>query len=164
MFARVLCILPTSGTTMKMRRASTISIGRSFQEKRGQEVCGYSIFTDDKGRPNIHVMESGHIDEIKKMVLARMKNSPTPWTNPLFEPEMRKKTVVRRHWKMEPMSAEIAQAIEHEERTEAGDVISKEETDKLMDEILNNADLPEPGSEEGKKLSAELDALAMKQE
>ena len=137
-----------------------------FSDKRGAEICGYSIFTDDKGRPNIHVMESAHIDDIKKMVLARMKGSSSPWSDKLFEPEMRKKTVVRRHWKMEPMSAEIAQAIEHEERTEAGDVISKEENDKIMDEILNNANLPnpDPGSEEGKKLSAELDALAMKQE
>jgi len=136
----------------------------NFVDKRGKEICGYSIFTDDKGVPNIHVMESAHIDEIKKMVLARMKNAQTPWTNPLFEPEMRKKTVVRRHWKMEPMSAEIAEAIGHEERTEAGDVISKEENDKIMDEIINQTTLPDPNSPEGKKLSAELDKLSMEQE
>lgn len=140
-----------------------------FTQKRGNEICGYSIFTDDKERPNIHVMETFHINAIKDMVLARMKNS-SPWKNPLFEPEMRKKTVVRRHWKMEPMSAEIAAVIDHEERTEMGDVITKEENDKIIEEIIDMGsvqpgdEMPDPKSEEGKKLATELDAQAAKQE
>lgn len=141
-----------------------------FGKDRGQEVCGYSIFTDNNNIPNIHVMESYHIDAIKEMVLARMRGRKTPWENSLFEPEMRKKTVTRRHWKLEPMSAEIAEAITHEELTEAGETISKEEHERIIDEILTKGavqkedDFPDPQSEEGKKLSAELDSVAASQE
>lgn len=142
-----------------------------FSDERGNEICGYSIFTDMKGNPNIHVMETSHINKIKQMVLARMKGSSTPWNDKLFEPEMRKKTVVRRHWKYEPMSAEIAEVIENEERNEAGDVPSKEEQDKAFDDIMNlgateenpSSTMPDPKSEEGKKLSQELDAAAASQ-
>jgi phage RecT family recombinase len=141
----------------------------NFKVNRGQEVCGYSIFTDRNRIPNIHVMESAHIEEIKKMVLARMGGSSTPWKDKLFEPEMRKKTVVRRHWKYEPMSAEIAEVIENEERNEAGDVPSQEEQEKAFDDIMNLGEkepssMPDPKSEEGKKLAAELDAIAANQE
>lgn len=103
------------------------------QKDRGQEVCGYSVFTDVKDHfSQIHVMESFHIDDIKKMVLARMKTSSTPWKDPLFEPEMRKKTVIRRHAKTEPFSTEIARVIEHEERDERG-----EGSETIFDEIAD---------------------------
>lgn len=143
---------------------------RKFGEDRGKELCGYSIFTDNNNIPNIHVMDSVHINAIKEMVLARMKGRKTPWTDPIGEPEMRKKTVTRRHWKLEPMSAEIAEAITNEELTEAGETISKEEHERIIDEILTKGavqkedDFPDPQSEEGKKLSAELDSVAASQE
>jgi phage RecT family recombinase len=137
-----------------------------FMEKdRGREIFGYSIFTDTQGNPNIHVMESAHIDDVKKIVKARMGENFAycPWGNPVFEPEMRKKTVIRRHWKTEPMSAEIASVLETEEKTERGEVPTKEENDKAIDYILQNfAVEPDSQSEEGKKLNAELDRLAAK--
>lgn len=88
---------------------------------RGKEIFVYSIFTDETGKPNVHIMESSHVDKIKAMVKARMKDKQTPWDNELFEPEMRKKTCIRRHWKYEPKSAEIAQVIDYEERVERGE-------------------------------------------
>lgn len=127
------------------------------EKERGREICGYSIFEDIGGTPHIHIMDTYHIDEIKKLVLARMKDSSTPWKDHLFEPEMRKKTVIRRHWKTEPMSAEIAEAIETEEKNESGEVPSEKDTEKAFDNILESV---EPGSEEGKKLSQELDMQA----
>jgi phage RecT family recombinase len=112
-----------------------------FMEKdRGREIFGYSIFTDVQGNPNIHVMESAHIDDIKKIVKARMGDNFAycPWGSATFEPEMRKKTVIRRHWKMEPMSAEIAAVIETEEKAERGEVSSIQENEAGIDYILEN--------------------------
>lgn len=113
----------------------------SKQADRGREIFGYSIFTDERGRPNIHIMESWHIEDIKKLVLARMGGKSTPWSDKLFEPEMRKKTVIRRHWKTEPMSAEIAQVIEHEEALERGDALKEKhpELEEIMDGLISGA-------------------------
>lgn len=111
--------------------------------KRGKEICGYSIFEDMQGIPHFHIMESEHIDGIKKMVLARMNGRQTPWIDPLFEPEMRKKTIIRRHWKTEPMSSEIARAINHEENTENGIVDTPEEIDDKIDKILEGTGIQE---------------------
>lgn len=110
---------------------------------RGKEICGYSIFEDSDGVPHFHIMESAHIDGIKKMVLGRMKNAKTPWKDPLFEPEMRKKTVVRRHWKMEPMSSEIATTINNEEKVENGIVSTPEEVEEQIESIIENTQQPE---------------------
>jgi phage RecT family recombinase len=92
-----------------------------MQKDRGAEYCVYSLIFDADNLPHIHVMESYHVDEIKKMVLARMAGSQSPWTNELFEPEMRKKTCIRRHCKTSPMSLELATAIEAEETIERGE-------------------------------------------
>jgi len=133
------------------------------EKDRGKEICVYSCFQDEKsGFNQIQVMESFHVDEIKKMVLARMKGASTPWTDKLFEPEMRKKTGIRRHAKTEPFSEYIARVIEHEESDERGvNTIDKHEE---LDGILDNVEMPDPSSEEGKKLSAELDAVAAAQQ
>jgi recombination protein RecT len=104
--------------------------------KKGPEICGYSIFEDMDKIPHFHVMDHAHIEGIKELVLSRMRGRPTPWNDPLFEPEMRKKTVIRRHWKTEPMSSEIAQAIEYEENVENGTVSTPEEIDETIEEIL----------------------------
>jgi recombination protein RecT len=92
------------------------------KKMRGKELFGFSCFTHANGFQSYHIMETYHIDEIKKLVLARMGASSSPWKDDLFELEMRKKTVIRRHWKTEPMSAEIARIIDHEENTERGEV------------------------------------------
>jgi recombination protein RecT len=90
------------------------------EANRGKELFGYSIFTDADGMPHIHIMQSSRIDAIKKLVLARTPKSP--WANDLFEPEMRKKTVIRQQWKTEAWSVEVVRAMEHEESIERGEV------------------------------------------
>lgn len=91
------------------------------KKDRGRELFGFSCFTKKEGS-SYHIMESYHIDDIKKLVLARMGTSSTPWKNELFEPEMRKKTVLRRHCKTEPMSYEILKATDYEEGLERGEI------------------------------------------
>lgn len=141
-----------------------------INHEKEKELFGYSIFTDNDNRHNVHVMPSYHIEAIKRMVLARMNGASTPWSDDLFEPEMRKKTVIRRHWKTEPMSPSIAEAITHEEQNENGDVLTERENEIIMEEILDgefnkdqhdqtNGIYPDRNSPEGKKLEKELNEL-----
>jgi recombination protein RecT len=131
-----------------------------IEKVRGKEICCYSVISDGE-HEQIHVMDSFHIDEIKKIVLARMKESDTPWKNPLFEPEMRKKTCLRRHQKYEPVSSEMARVIEHEERDERGDVAIDEHPELEGLEVPDNL-MPkdEPIGENAKNLGKTLDAQA----
>jgi recombination protein RecT len=129
------------------------------KKDRGKEIFGYSIFTDSDGNPNIHIMESWHIEDIKKLVMARMSGSSTPWSNPLFEPEMRKKTVIRRHWKTEPMSVEIARVIDNEEHIEQGKIFKEQhpELEGIIDDILAKNEeqvVPEMSAENAEFLKA----------
>jgi len=101
--------------------------------KDNPERLAYSIFQSKDGI-DIHVMPSYHIDKIKKMVLARTPKSP--WANELFEPEMRKKTCLRRHWKLMPMSPEVARVMECEERLERGDVSGFKIAHPELEEVL----------------------------
>jgi len=133
-----------------------------LDNNRGKELFAYSVFTDRAtGFCQVHTMRSDHINKIKQLVLARMKTSSTPWKDPLFEPEMRKKTCVRRHSKTEPFSVEMALVIHHEEQDELGNhVVDKHpELDGIIDQIN-----PDPASSEGKKLAAELDREAAQSE
>lgn len=110
-----------------------------LETNRGRELFIYSIFADQNGVPNVHVMDSQHVDKIKAMVLARTPNSP--WANALFEPEMRKKTCIRRHWKTEPKSVEIAQVMEYEEKIESGEVIKEQHTELegIIDDLIDRS-------------------------
>lgn len=123
------------------------------ENNRGKEICAYSVFTDtNTNYHQIHVMESKHIDDIKKIVLARMGKSKTPWLDKLFEPEMRKKTCVRRHSKTEPFSEQITQIIHHEEENEMG--ISNVQKHVELDNILENEIFPDVETENSKLLNS----------
>jgi phage RecT family recombinase len=139
-----------------------------LENNRGRELFAYSVFTRrDTGFAQIHTMRSSHIDDIKNIVLARMGSSMSPWKDPLFEPEMRIKTCIRRHSKYEPFSVEMASVIKHEEENEIGNtpVDFHEELEGIIDQTKSGINyLPDPKSEEGKKLSAELDVMAAQQE
>jgi hypothetical protein len=52
---------------------------------------------------------------------------------------MRKKSPLRRHWKTQPKSEEVAYIIEHEEATERGDHLKYDhpELAEIMDEIID---------------------------
>lgn len=58
---------------------------------RGPELFGYSCFQKVDGSCNYHVMESYHIDDIKKMVQARMNGKKTPWDDKLLNLKCAKK-------------------------------------------------------------------------
>jgi len=116
---------------------------------RGKLIFGYSIFTDTSDSPHIHVMTAKHLKDIEKIVLARTPKSP--WANPVYLPEMQKKTVTRQHWKTEPWSVEIAKEIEREENLERGEPV-KENHPELAGVI--------DGMIEDSKLNHELDMQA----
>ncbi len=110
----------------------------TWSEEKGHEICGFSIVTMSDGSCFIHPMETSRIDKIKKMVLQRTPKSP--WADSLGEPEMRKKTVIRRHCKTLPMSTEMAQAVEQEEQVERGE-IPKYTADEI-EGVLDKLDIP----------------------
>jgi recombination protein RecT len=97
-------------------------------------VCSFA--TMDNGKCFINKMESERIDEIKKIVLQRTPKSP--WANSLYEPEMRKKTVIRNHAKTLPCSLELQTAIDHEEQVERGDFQAIKE--EIIDNVMSNVD------------------------
>lgn len=119
------------------------------ESDRGKLLFGYSIFTDSLDTPHIHVMTAKHLEEIKKIVLARTPKSP--WSNPVYLPEMQKKTVTRQHWKTEHWSVEIAKEIEREENIERGEPV-KENHSELAGVI--------DGMIDDSKLNQELDLQA----
>lgn len=124
---------------------------------RGKRLFGYSIITDKQDHNFIHVMPGYHIDDIKKLVLARMKGSSTPWENSLFEPEMERKTVTRQHLKYEQLSSEIAAVTEHEEANERGEIKQENHTelagiiDGMMDAAKTNQELDAQAAAESEK-------------
>lgn len=101
-----------------------------YNFKTRPEILCYSCAVMDDGTVSFHPMERNHIDKIKAIVLARTPKSP--WSNELYEPEMRKKTAIRRHAKTLPVSIELQQAIDHEEKIEAGEDIKFEIPDELI--------------------------------
>jgi recombination protein RecT len=97
-------------------------------------VCSFA--TMKNGKCFVNFMESARVDEIKKIVLQRTPKSP--WSNPLYEPEMRKKTVIRNHAKTLPCSLELQTAIDHEEQVERGDFQAIKE--EIIDNVMSNVD------------------------
>ena len=109
---------------------------------RGKELFVYSVFQKSPTMCSCHIMESAHVDGIKKMVLARTPSSP--WANKLYEPELRKKTCMRQQWKTQPKTFEIAAVIEHEESVERGEILKQNhpEIEDILDNIINS-DVPQ---------------------
>lgn len=113
----------------------------SWKREKSKELLGYSVVTMSDGKNFIHTMDSEHIDDIKRMVLARQKGRATPWTDELAEPEMRKKTAIRRHMKTLPCSVEMNTAIEQEERVERGEMQQHKAAE--LDGIIDMMDVSE---------------------
>jgi recombinational DNA repair protein RecT len=105
------------------------------EEERGSEVWVYSCAETREGKVFIHLMESWHVDKIKKIALARTPNSP--WANPIYEPEMRKKTAIRRHCKTLDVSPDLQIAIEHEESVERGEIPKYEIPEDLINQAID---------------------------
>jgi recombination protein RecT len=126
---------------------------------RGKELFVYSVFQKIDGTCSCHIMESYHVDEIKKLSLSRTPKSP--WGNDLFEPEMRKKTCIRRHWKNQPKSVEIARAIESEESIERGEILKQQhpELEGIIDEFIDKNN----GSQQDESVLPVFDQPRMRQ-
>jgi recombination protein RecT len=112
-----------------------------MQEHGRNEIGCVSIVELKNGKCFAHPMASDHINEIKKLILSRMKGKMSPWEDPLFEPEMRVKTTLRRHLKTLDCSPEIMTAIEHEETLERGEV--PKYTAEEIDAVLDKMEIPE---------------------
>lgn len=130
---------------------------RPTTKKPGKPVCGVSIarFTDSNMAPSIDVMPYDRIEAIKNTALARTPSSP--WGNPLYEPEMAKKTVLRHHCKTLPMSTEASEVIDLDEKVERGEMPSLDMPDELkagIDIDVEDAEFTEtddaPASEQPK--------------
>lgn len=112
------------------------------EQERGKLLFAYSIFEDKEGTPTAQILEAKRLDGIEKMVLARTPKSP--WANELFKTEMQKKSAIRNHWKTQPMSPEMADAIDHEESIERGELKTKihEELEGIIDQIVKRTQPP----------------------
>lgn len=106
----------------------------TMHKDRGKPICGVSVarFKDNAQAPSIDVMPYDRIISIKKAALARTPKSP--WGNPLYEPEMAKKTVLRHHCKTLPMSVETAEVIDLDEKVERDEMPTLEMPEELKDE------------------------------
>lgn len=106
----------------------------------GKPICGVSIaqFTDPNMKPSIDVMPYARIEAIKKAALARTPKSP--WGVKLYEPEMAKKTVLRHHCKTLPMSTEVAEVIDLDEKVERDEMPLLDMPDELKGDTGNVVD------------------------
>lgn len=78
---------------------------------RGKLVAVYSIATLKSGEKSRDVMSIEDVEKIRST--SRSKNGP--WANPIFYPEMAKKTVARRHSKVLPMSSDLDDLIRRDD-------------------------------------------------
>jgi len=97
-------------------------------------------------KPQVCVMPASEILKIKKQALANKKNiADSPWTK--HEPEMWKKTVIKRGSKLWPQSPQVAAAVRMDERGEMGEEQFKE----VQAEIIPEAPpMPEGTRKHGK--------------
>ena len=113
-----------------------------YTKYRGEAVCYYAVFHTTDGAVDFEVMSKGEIEAIKQRSNAVRNGKQCPWDTD-YE-EMAKKTVLKRLLKRAPMSIELSDAIELENRaamgetqTDAGNVL---DIDGL--EMPDEADTP----------------------
>jgi recombination protein RecT len=86
---------------------------------KGRKIVGcYSVATFKDGTKSIEWMTIDQVEEIRQKSPAVRSKRPTPWDDPVFYPEMVRKTVVRRHAKTLPMGSDIENVFRHQEETE----------------------------------------------
>jgi recombination protein RecT len=92
-------------------------------------VGAYSIaWFKDGGHPSIEWMTIEQIEEIRGKSKAEQAGRGSPWSDPVFYPEMVRKTVARRHAKQLPMASDIENVFRHEEdsRTQIDEQVSSQ--------------------------------------
>jgi recombination protein RecT len=107
----------------------------TMKSDRGVPICGVSVarFTAANMAPSIDVMPYDRILQIKNAALARTPKSP--WGNPMYEPEMAKKTVLRHHCKTLPMNAEASEVIDLDEKVERDEMPLLDMPEELKQEV-----------------------------
>jgi recombination protein RecT len=86
---------------------------------RNRKIIGcYSVATFKDGTKSIEWMTIDQVEELRLKSPAVRAKRPTPWDDPVFYPEMVRKTVVRRHAKTLPMGSDIENVFRHQEQTE----------------------------------------------
>ena len=78
---------------------------------RGKIIAVYSVATLKSGEKSRDVMSISEVEKIRSK--SRAKNGP--WADPVFYPEMAKKTVARRHSKVLPMSSDLDDLIRRDD-------------------------------------------------
>lgn len=78
----------------------------------------YSVATFKDGTQSFEWMTREQIEEIKGKSAAVRAKRATPWDDPVFYPEMCRKTVARRHAKQLPMGSDIENVFRHEEQSQ----------------------------------------------
>lgn len=89
----------------------------SLREDRGKVVCAYAIARFKDGGYQIEVMTIGDLNAIKSRSQA---SADGPWVTD--EPEMQRKTVVKRLCKYLTLSPELSKAVAADDAAERGDV------------------------------------------
>lgn len=78
---------------------------------RGAIIAVYSVATLKSGEKSRDVMSIEEVEKIK----AKSRAKGGPWADPVFYPEMAKKTVARRHSKVLPMSSDLDDVIRRDD-------------------------------------------------
>jgi recombination protein RecT len=85
--------------------------------RRRPVIAAYSIATFKDGTKSREVMNVDEIEDIR----GKSKSSRGPWSDPVFYPEMARKTVARLHAKQLPQSSDLVEMF-HREDNEGGDL------------------------------------------
>ena len=111
-------------------------------ETRGKLIAVYSICTLKSGEISRDVMGVEEVEKIRS--ISRARNGP--WANPIFYPEMAKKTVARRHSKTLPTSTDLDDLIRRDDHlyegatSNVGDVTARAERRGLASRLEALAD------------------------
>jgi recombination protein RecT len=107
----------------------------SPKKDAGEMIATYAYSSMVKGGEQITFMRDWQVKQIKARAPAA-KSSDSPWNNPEHEPEMWKKTGLKRHCKVMPMEIEFARATDLDDLAEAGKPQGLEiDIDGLVEEI-----------------------------
>jgi recombination protein RecT len=136
--------------------------------EKGKIIAVYSVATLKGGEKSRDVMSIADVEKIR----TKSRGTNTPWNDPIFYPEMCKKTVARRHSKVLPMSTDLDDLIRRDDdlydfegardnekappRPQLVDFMNEPsgeaEAEKPADDQPKDEDLPEFGHKESRDL------------
>lgn len=122
----------------------------SLDSDKGKLIAVYSVATLKGGEKSRDVMSVADVEKIRSK--SRAKNGP--WADPIFYPEMAKKTVARRHSKVLPMSSDLDDLIRRDDHLyEQGEPEVAPPRPKLVN-FMNPETINEPAVEEPSDVDA----------